>query len=191
MPINLKRQEVPDMAIYKIKKTGIFLIAAICFFVFISSVLFLISENHLDLPIYSFVFLAVGSISLAVVVLGSLNMKIVTTEIDIKKTFRKDDHVDSWLSHLYLDQTCRWELVHHVKTSRSKTSGTYSTKLYWDKEQQDRDNGSNNGKLRNHGVISINAQYTDYIKLLKEVRERAVNAEIDATTEDLIEKGMG
>ncbi|HLG30116.1 MAG TPA: hypothetical protein VI387_07890 [Candidatus Brocadiales bacterium] len=86
---------------------------------------------------------------------------------------------------------CHWDWIFDVKTFRLST-GTYSTLLSYSEDPAQRSNYKSRMVIEDPkgGVFTVSAAFNDYESFLKEVKEKAINAQFDKTTEKIIEEGM-
>lgn len=161
------------MAEYKMKRHRLILACAlfgtIAVFSFIS---FFLYKNNL------LIISGLGSILASCLFLMILKIKIITTDKTIKKvTFSGDQEVS-------------WVTIYSINTYRIISSGSYSTAIKWAIEPKYRNRiiGVKGmfEKEQKNGAIDVSDYYDGYIALLKEIKEKAVNAEIDQTTEQII-----
>ena len=84
-------------------------------------------------------------------------------------------------------EECTWDMIYSVKTNRTTSTGNYSTYISWaiGPQYRNRIRGIFN-KNPKSGAIDVSDHYEGYVDLLKEVKIKAVNAEIDQMTMDII-----
>ncbi len=102
---------------------------------------------------------------------------IVTTDKSIK------------ISNFTGVKECSWDTIYSVSTRRLLSSGNYSTVIKWAVEPQYRVRISGfkgiSEKGAKSGALDLSDHYEGYVDLLKEIKVKAVNAEIDETTEKI------
>jgi len=123
--------------------------------------------------------LAAGFILFGIGFLGAKPQIITDTNGIKKKVFGK------------VGQSFPWDWVHDVRTFRS-SDGTFSTVLSYSRDRADRSGGIGwiFKKDPQKGALPLTAHFTNYISLVKEVKEKAVHARFDETTEKIIRDGI-
>jgi len=126
---------------------------------------------------------AVGFLGLAILFrLGLSKAVIMTTDASIKRSVLGK-----------LSQEYKWIWIYDMRTVRSTTTGDYVTTLSWATEPQYRGTGglfSSSRKDAKSGTFLVTSHVAEYSKLLKEIREKAPHADIDALTQKIISDGM-
>jgi hypothetical protein len=86
---------------------------------------------------------------------------------------------------------CNWDWIYDVRTFRI-SAGTYKTFLTYSEDPAQRSVHKSRLVIKDPkgGVLTVSANFSDYGSLLKEVKEKAINAQFDKTTEKIIREGM-
>ena len=161
------------MAEYKMKKRQLILMTilfgTVAVFSFVS---FFLYKNNL------LIISGLGSILAFYFFVMISKIKISTTDKTIKKIIFSGD------------QEVGWDAIYSVDTYRIVSSGNYSTAIKWAKKPEYRNRiigiKAIFEKDPKNGVIAVSDHFIGYVALLKEVKEKAVNAKIDQTTIQII-----
>ena len=89
-------------------------------------------------------------------------------------------------------QNVCWDWIYDVRTVCSSSDGSYCTVLSYAKDPNNKPGSLMWMFKRNpqHGTFTIGEGFTDYIILLKEIKDKARNAEFDNETKKLMENGI-
>jgi hypothetical protein len=162
------------MTIYKQKKIVIIPWTITFVFLAIMSVYFYILLGE-----FFVLAIAVGFVIFAFIFLFSGSQIITDSDSIKKKVFGK------------VYQELRWNWIYDVKTFRL-TEGTYATVLSFARDPEGRSGGLGwiFRKDPTKGAFAVSAHFSDYVALLKEIKEKAMNADFDETTEKIIREGI-
>lgn len=166
------------MAIYKFKKS--LKISAISIFIFLAiiaiGIAFLSEKN----------FIMVITIAIGFIVFSLIFAYIPMPEIMVDDNNIKMKKIGKSY------QECQWKDIYEVSTTRSFDDGTYITSLSYSEDFTNRTDKIV-GIFRKNPVgdnITVTSQFTDYVGLLKEIKQKATNAKFDETTEKIIKEGI-
>jgi hypothetical protein len=163
------------MAIYKPKK--------IVTKVYIGIVIFLIFVSL-------FFYISRGDVYMLGVMAGFIIFALIFALVPLPEVITDTNGLKlKKIGRVYRD--CQWDWIYDVKTFRSSI-GKYITLLAYSEDPAKRSDHKSRMILKDPkgGVLPVSANFSDYRSFLKEVKEKAINARFDETTEKIIKEGM-